>query len=275
MIGFNHLGRLGRLGNQMFQYAALRGISHNRGCNFCLPYYTKSINDGIGNMLRTELFDCFEMSSVSALNIQFIDQNRPIVSEDNHNFNENLFNNCPDWVSLYGFFQTEKYFKNVEDVIRKDFTFKSEILNSCKEMIDSISSDRVISLHVRRTDYLTNSENHTNLELEYYEKSLSNFSSDIPVIVFSDDTEWCKSQEIFSSDRFLISEKNSGYIDLCLMSLCTDFIIANSSFSWWGAWLSESANKIVYSPNPKKWFGPNNSHLNTCDILPKKWIIVE
>ena len=117
MIGFNYIGRLGRLGNQMFQYAALRGISANRGFNFCFPYYANAVDDGIGNMLRTELFDCFEMSSVTDLNLQNIDSERPTVSEGGFEFNETLFNECPDWVTLYGFFQTEKYFKNVEDTI--------------------------------------------------------------------------------------------------------------------------------------------------------------
>ena len=275
MIGFNHLGKLGRLGNQMFQYAALRGISNNRGYNFCFPYYKDAVNDGIGNMLRTELFDCFEMGTVSQLNIQSIDSSRPIVLENGHNFNEELFNNCPDWVSLHGFFQTEKYFKKIEDSIRQDFIFKSEILNPCKEMLNSLLQNRVISLHVRRSDYLTNSENHTNLSLEYYEKALTNFDVDIPVVVFSDDPSWCHQQSLFSGDRFLISENTSGYVDLCLMSLCTDFIIANSSFSWWGAWLSKNKDKKVYAPNPKIWFGPNNSHLNANDILPEKWSIVE
>ena len=90
MIGFNHLGRLGRLGNQMFQYAALRGISANNDQNFCFPFYKEAVDDGIGNMLRTELFDCFEMSSVVALNLQSIDQGRPYKQESGFEFDENL-----------------------------------------------------------------------------------------------------------------------------------------------------------------------------------------
>ena len=133
-------------------------------------------------MLRTELFDCFEMSSITNLNIQLIDPGRPIIQEGLFEFNEKLFNECPDWVTLYGFFQTEKYFKNVEDIIRKDFTFKKEILDPCKEMIGGIyASDpdpTVVALHIRRTDYLTNSANHNNLGLEYYEQALSKFSDD-------------------------------------------------------------------------------------------------
>ena len=100
MIGFNHLGRLGRLGNQMFQYAALRGISTYHGYNICLPYYKDAVDDGIGNMLRTELFDCFTMETINSLNIQTIDEDRPYKQESGFEFDEDLFYNCPDWVSL-------------------------------------------------------------------------------------------------------------------------------------------------------------------------------
>jgi len=275
MIGFNHLGRLGRLGNQMFQYAALRGIAANNGHNFCFPYYKDAIDDGIGNMLRTELFDCFEMSSVTNLNIQTIDPGRPIIQEGVFHFNEKLFGECPDWVTLYGFFQTEKYFKNVSDIIRKDFSFKKEILDPCKEMMGSLYSGdidpTIVALHIRRTDYLTNSANHNNLGLEYYEKALSKFSDDATIVVFSDDPKWCKEQELFSGDRFLISENTNGYIDLCLMSMCTDFIIANSTFSWWGAWLANKGKVIA----PKNWFGPALQDKNTKDIYPEHWEIIE
>lgn len=274
MIGFNYLGRLGRLGNQMFQYASLRGIAENCGFNYCFPFHEDAVNDGIGNMLRTELFDCFEMSSVTSLNLQTIDSGRPVVYEGTFQFNEKLFNECPDWVSLYGFFQTEKYFQNVEDLIRKDFTFKKEILDPCQEMMGVFYANSVdptvVSLHIRRTDYLTNSCNHTPLELDYYEKALSEFSNDASVIIFSDDPQWCKEQELFSGERFLISENTSGYIDLCLMSLCTDFIIANSTFSWWGAWLANKGKVIA----PSQWFGPNNENLNTKDLYLNHWKII-
>ena len=106
MIGFNHLGRLGRSGNQMFQYAALRGIAANINTNFCLPIWGDEVNDGLGNMLKTELFDCFNMGSVNNLNIQLIDPKRPVVSENGFNFDEKIFN-CNDWISLWGFFQSE------------------------------------------------------------------------------------------------------------------------------------------------------------------------
>ena len=109
------------------------------------------------------------MSSVEQLNIQLIDESRPIVQEGQFNYNKRLHTECKDWVSLYGFFQTEKYFKNVEDIIRNDFTFKDEILDPCGEMMSDIDG-QVIALHIRRGDYLTNSNNHNVLGLDYYEK---------------------------------------------------------------------------------------------------------
>ena len=266
MIGFNHLGRLGRCGNQMFQYAALRGIAAKNNTNFCFPYYNDEVNDGLGNMLKTELFDCFKMESVSELNIQSIDSQRPLVPEETFTFNEKLFE-CPDWVSLWGFFQSERYFKNVEEIIRKDFIFKDEILNPCKEMMDGVLEDgKVIGLHIRRKDYLTN-PNHHFVGLDYYKKALSMFDNSTNVLVFSDDPAWCHGESMFADDRFMISDNDSGYVDMCLMSMCTDFIIGNSSFSWWAAWLGNKGKVIA----PKNWF-PDQK--DTSDLYCDGWIVV-
>jgi hypothetical protein len=265
MIGFNYLGRMGRLANQMFQYASLKGIARNIGADFCIPYHKEVVNDGIGNMLRTEIFDPFDLR----VNIGLLNNGHaPVVQERFFHFDEELFNMCPDHVSLQGYFQTEKYFKHIENEIRDDFTFKDEILSPCKEMISGVENP--IALHVRRTDYLTNSANHPPCTLEYYEAALNHFDKDRNVIVFSDDPSWCQKQDLFSSDRFMISENTDNRVDLCLMSLCNDFIIANSTFSWWGAWLSTNRNKKVISP--VQWFGNGyTKDHNTKDLIPDDW----
>ena len=268
MIGFNHLGRLGRTSNQMFQYAALRGIAANAGTNFCLPYHQEAVDDGLGNPNRTELFDFLKMSSVSQLNIQFIDPDRPLCQEGQYNYNEEIHKNCNDWVSLVGFFQSEKYFKNVEETIRSDFEFKDEIAIPCKEMMDGLGEDRVIGLHVRRSDYLTN-PNHNFVGMDYYEEALSKFPDDVTVIVFSDDPQWCHEQPLFSGDRFMISENENGYIDQCLMGMCSDFIIANSTFSWWAAWLGNRGKVIA----PKNWFPPGDDK-DTSDVYCDGWEVI-
>ena len=268
-IGFNALGRMGRLCNQMFQYAALKGIARKTGVDCCIPHYTQAVDDGIGNMLRTELFDSFDLDvKIGLLN----NGHAPVVNERHFHFDEELFKMCPDHVDLRGYFQTEKYFKHIEKEIRSDFTFKDEILNPCKEMIESVENP--IALHVRRGDYIKNAENHFNLPIEYYDAALSKFDDDRNVIVFSDDPVWCHDEGIFVDDRFIISENEDNRVDLCLMSLCDDFIIANSSYSWWGAWLSTNKDKTVIAP--AQWFGKTGytKDHNTKDLIPNDWTII-
>ena len=267
MIGFNALGRMGRLANQMFQYASLKGIARNIGTDIIIPFWPDEMDDGMGNMLRAELFDSFDLEVQRGL---LNNGHAPVVQERFFHFDEELFRLCPDHVNLQGYFQTEKYFKHIEDELRKDFTFNSEILEPCKEMVESV--DNPIALHVRRTDYVRNQANHNLLSLEYYQAALEQFNSDRNVIVFSDEPAWCMEQEIFSGDRFIISENEDNRIDLCLMSLCNDFIIANSSFSWWGAWLSSNKNKKVIAP--AQWVGKTGytKDHDTKDLIPDDWI---
>jgi hypothetical protein len=136
--------------------------------------------------------------------------------------------------------------------------------------MSNFNFDDIIALHVRRTDYVSNSANHPPCNLSYYEKALDRFDANIPVMIFSDDVGWCQSQSLFDSDRFMISESHNGSIDLCLMSMCHNHIIANSSFSWWGAWLAKSKKVIA----PKHWFGTegNTSKNQTHDLYLNDWI---
>jgi hypothetical protein len=267
MIGFNVLGRMGRLANQMFQYAALKGIAHNVGAVICIPNHTQAVDDGIGNKIRTELLDAFDLRVKVGLLKKW--RTRTLRERFFH-FDEELFSSCPDNVTLEGYFQTEKYFSHIEETIRADFTFKDEILKPCREMIASVPHP--IALHVRRTDYLINSKNHFNLPLSYYEAALQYFDAGRNVIVFSDDPAWCRQQGLFAHERFIVSDIVDNRCDLCLMSLCDDFIIANSSYSWWGAWLSSNPAKKVIAP--LTWFGTDGDTRNhdTRDLIPDGWL---
>lgn len=260
MIGFNHLGRHGRLGNQMFQYAALRGISSLKGYDFCIPN-----SDFRSEWEDHQLFLAFELPNLKRMKI-LPDY---YYQEKQFHYDPDYVNNCPDNVSLHGYFQSEKYFKHIEDSIREDFKFKANIIDACEEFFNY---EQMISLHIRRTDYVSNSVNHPPCPLTYYEESLKKFDSEIPVMIFSDDVQWCKKQDLFSSDRFLISENKWNLVDLCLMSMCSHHIIANSSFSWWGAWLSKSKNVIA----PSKWFGTtgDTAKNNICDLFPEEWEVI-
>lgn len=281
MIGYNRLGSNGRLGNQMFQYAGLRGIAAKRGYDWCIPPENYQHRDNYG------LFETFEMTNVKESNIGFVSGS--VVQENDFCFTQDFFDACPDEVSLDGYFQTEKYFNHIRDEILEDFTFRSEYLKPCKEYIDSLDQPPIF-LHVRQSDNIGREEYHPILPISYFEDALSNWSNDTPCFVFTDDLEWCKSQDYFKQDRFLFNENAERYsyqtvdgtgqmqntllpqTDLCLMSLCSGGIVANSSFSWWGAWLQNNRGKIV-APNPKKWFGTAQSHLDTSDIVPDNWII--
>lgn len=257
MLSFNHLGNLGRLANQMFQYASLKGIARHHGYDFSIPpREVFGRNDGNVKNSDTILYDVFKIEKNNNIQIS----NNKILAERQHHFDEELFNRCPDNVDLFGYYQTEKYFKHIEDEIRQDFSFDEELLSSCRSFISEIGSD-LISLHVRRGDYTMN-PNHPTQSTEFYLNAIERFPEDIPIIVFSDDSDWCSKQDLFSSDRFMISENNSTDADLCMMSLCDYHIIANSSFSWWGAWLAKS--KKVYAPS--NWFSGECVNKSIIDI---------
>ena len=256
------LGHHGRLGNQMFQYATLKSISTKHGYDFTIPP-----SSFVDPWHDHQLFEGFELYSLPKQNIRY-NQTQKRVEEGHFHFNQNLYDNCPDDVDLFGYFQTEKYFLEISEDIKRDFTFKQDIFTVAKQYRDSIDSKEAISLHIRRGDYV-NQPWHGCCPPEYYEKALSILSDDTPVIIFTDDPKWALSQPMFDSDRFYVSQGNSNLFDMCLMTLCDYHIIANSSFSWWGAWLSNSKKIIA----PQRWFGPPLSEQNdTKDLLPNSWI---
>jgi len=278
MLAFNQIGSLGRLGNQMFEYAALRGIAAKHGYEWCIPPFNRK---GIENY---SLHSCFKLESVKDENLNVMEHYQ-YVQERFFHFDDELVEKCPDNVSLHGFFQSEKYFKHISDEIRKDYTFHDEHLGPCKEMMNTLDGQEPIMLHVRRGDpnlvdprgfkwsYTQCGSMHPVQSLEYYERALAEFDDNQPVVVFSDSPEWVKEQEFFSDDRFLISENSDNRVDMCLMSLCDDFIIANSSFSWWAAWLSNNSNKKVIAP--VQWFGTGyTKDNNTKDLIPDDWTTI-
>jgi hypothetical protein len=131
-IGYNGLGNNGRLGNQMFQYAALRGIAAHREFDFMFPPPYDSV-DNYG------LHDCFKLTNVSDRNIGF-HPSQQYVQEGQFHFNQDIYDGCPDNVNLYGFYQTMKYFEEIENDIRQDFEFKKGILEPCQEMMGSFDT---------------------------------------------------------------------------------------------------------------------------------------
>ena len=281
MIGNNRIGCNGRLGNQMFQYASMRGIASVKDFDWVVP------PENYDHTANYALFETFKMTNVQEKNIGFVEGET--LKETIHCYDENLVDSCSDNTNLDGFFQTEKYFENIVDEIRSDFTFKDEYLKPCKEFIDSLDTTPIF-LHVRRGDAIGKEHYHPVAPMSYYVEALKKFDKDTPCFVFSDDIDWCKSQELFKSDRFLFNDNIERYdyqsmdgsgsmqytllphVDLCLMSLCSGAIIVNSSFSWWGAWLQNNRGKVIAS---KPWFGPSASDLDTSDVVPDHWEIID
>ena len=260
MIGFNYLGKLGQLGNQMFQYAAVVGAANNIGTSFCVPKHDEVVTDVLGNKLRIELYDAFD---IEPERVGYVPTNNNYQEKD-FPFEDEVLSLEGDW-NLIGYFQTEKYFSHVSDRIRKDFTFHEWIRKDCDPILEQF--DNPVCLHIRRGDYIINSDNHHNLSLKYYEKALKYFDSDRQVVIFSDDPGWCLEQKLFSDDRFIVAEDIGPYHSLYLMTKCSDFIIANSTYSWWGAWLANRGKVIA----PNTWFGPNNAHKSIKDLYPEHW----
>ena len=284
MIGFDSIGTMGRLGNQMFQHAAVKGIARKHGYEYAIP--PKDPNTQIDNY---GFLDAFEMKGVDHIKYCY---NVVPAQERFFHYDEELMNICPDNVNVAGFFQSEKYFEHIESEIRKDYTFKSNWLQPSLDFIDQFGGEEVLFLHVRRGDpnltdkrgfkwaYVNLQDQHPTQPIEYYEEALTYFPDDMPVLVFSDSIEWCKEQDIFRPDRFMFSEPEDTYddgalvpyIDLCLMSLCDHAIIANSSMSWWGAWLQSNPHKRVIAP--KMWFGSAYQFHNTKDLYCDDWTVL-
>ena len=156
--------------------------------------------------------------------------------------------------------------KYKKEVIKffKEFMKNLSIQRKLNKVMSEINHNNIISIHVRRQDYVHLQHVHVLQDNNYYKKAIDiltkKIGKDYKLVIFSDDITWCKNNNIFTNHNCYFVEGNEDYIDLYLMSMCTHHIIANSSFSWWGAYLNEIEEKLVVAP--AKWFGPNG---------PKKW----
>lgn len=282
---------IGGLGNQMFQYALGRSISLRHNIDFKLdisPFETYTLHryglsnfqivekiasskDVVGIIGNKKIRGFLEFTKKISNKNNFIS---PYIKEENLNFNPEIFSISHD-VYLDGFWQSEKYFKDIESTIRQDFRLKKPLSQESKLIETNILKGESVSIHIRRGDYVTDSKTnkiHGTCNPDYYLSSVEDIASHVDnpqFFVFSDDPDWVSKNFKIPYPFHIISgngpEKN--YEDLMLMSLCKHHIIANSTFSWWGAWLSSNKNKRIYCP--RRWF---NSELSSHDIIPDNWI---
>lgn len=256
-IGMNNLGNNGRLGNQMFQYAALVGIAKQCGFDFRIPN-------------TCDLPKCFEMLHCG--DRYGLIEGDEVILHDSHEFCEELFNQCPNHVTLNGYFQTEKYFKNAEKLIRLDFRFKEEIVEEVNFNFKKYLDQNPVSIVVRdyndSFDYPGCKKNHRNIPIDYYFEAIEMMGKDRIYIICSNNIEYCKQN--FKGSNFIFNDVDTKsekkFFDLCLSSSCKDFIISNSTFAWWAAWLG---NGRVIVPIP--WYGEGLSDINTNDLYLERW----
>jgi hypothetical protein len=272
MITNLQIGYNGRLGNQIFQYAACYATAKRLGVDFIIPSenidnikqdgcFDYSNNQWIPYNFR--MYDCFEISAPK----DKIKINN-IFQEPYFHYTED-FKNIPDNTSVQGYYQSEKYFIDYKDDIIKEFTFKPEILKQAFNIINDFNNNEIVAVHIRRGDNVINPSFPT-ISIEYIQQALNIFSDKIyNFIIISDDIPYCK--EVFpENDNIRFSSGENDFVDLCLMTLCDHNIISNSSFSWWGAWLNTNPNKKVVAPS--NWFKDKN--INTKDLIPNNWEII-
>ena len=245
MMTFSQLGRYGRLGNQMFQVASTIGIARKYGRDFCFPKWVN--HDQIN---RFSILDDYQIGDAFMHQLPLWD-GTPYPEHFMHWGYSDLF--VPDNVDLTGHMQSEKYFKHCEDIIRHYFTFKKPL-----QQVD------YTALHVRMGDY--GSDYHPICTKEYYKEAVRRIGGRI--MLFSD--EPMKALEYLDDIKVDRIDCNKTIYALHAMAQCSRHIIANSTFSWWGAWLAKSECVIA----PKQWFGPAAAHLETRDIYPESWIII-
>jgi len=260
MITFNMIGRYGRMGNQMFQYATLYAIAKTRKYEFGIPYQFKSANPYLNFCLN----ECFP--NLSAKDSSEV-KNSKRAQEKEFTYNAGIFG-IPDGTDILGYFQSEKYFKDYRNDLLREFKFKKEIEEKAED-IRNITKEPVISLHLRLGDYKNFKDKHPICNEEYFKNALELLPNDLLLVCFSDEPELAKNIFDNLGRKYFITETNDQYVDMCLMTKCDYHVIANSSFSWWGAWLCDSKKVIA----PAQWFGAGDgSPKNWSDIYCEGWI---
>ncbi len=278
---------IGGLGNQMFQYAVGRALAERRGVPFRID--RRAFSD-----YKTHAFGmcCFQASLSDApenhlprapsesrlqrLLRRFLPAPLSIYTERAFTFDEQVLS-LPDNTYLDGYWQSEKYFNDFADVIRADFTVRHPPSAANQRWLEQIAATHSVSLHVRRGDYVSTPSSaafHGTCGLDYYERAIAYLRErtglELVVYVFSDDPDWVAANLKLPCAMHLVSDNDAAtnYEDLRLMTACRHHVIANSSFSWWGAWLDGRPDSITVAP--AQWFA--GSTPDPRDLLPQRWV---
>lgn len=283
---------IGGLGNQMFQYAIGRKLALEKKVDLKLDisnydqngtriYRLNKFNiiENIAAEREIQTLKRYDTPSVSTIPIFLYERLKPYyhrhyIKERSLAYDPNI-TKIRDDVYLSGYWQTEKYFFDIRDILIREFSLVENLDTANLELLSRICEKDTVSLHIRRGDYVTNPEAnqyHGICSIDYYQKAIDFIGKKIEspyFFIFSDDMIWVKRNFPIAYPHEYVTHNGEGkdYIDLMLMMHCKHHIIANSSFSWWGAWLGENGDKIIIAP--KKWF--HNPSVENKDLLPQSW----
>jgi hypothetical protein len=284
---------LGGLGNQMFQYAVGRALSLTReaplrldtqdfdgytlhnGYELDQVFNIKAQTASSGDLRKVLGWRAFSPIRRRLFRSQLARFRGPNLFVDNQSGRPPQISAIPDMSYLMGNWQSEKYFKHVDDTIRRDFSFKTPLTGRNAETAALITDCMAVSLHVRRGDIAADPTAlavHGLCSLDYYQSAVEYVTARVAhpeFFVFSDDMSWAREHLHFGFPCHYIGHNKGldSYNDMRLMSLCNHHIIANSSFSWWGAWLNPHVEKIVVAP--KQWFAAD---IDSSDVVPLIWV---
>lgn len=280
---------LGGLGNQMFQYAAARAVAiqNNALLRLDLSWFGTDPDRQFAlapfNIQAETFVDKDSLPSTGwtarmhqrvKRRLKWSKDGVPVFSEKSFGYDAAIQRlRAP--ISLDGYFQSERYFSPIRDQIAKDFRLRADPAGKTQEMLDRIANVDAICLHIRRGDYVSNAAAnayHGTCSLDYYRSGLSLAAAGLAkphCFVFSDDPAWVRHH--FQADvpmtQVDIHGTHEAHEDLRLMAACKRFVIANSSLSWWGAWLGSQNDKLVVAP--KRWF--QDTGKDTRDLIPADW----
>jgi len=290
----------GGLGNQMFQYAfgTYLATKYNTKLKLDLSFLLDRTprDDAVFRNYELDIFDLkgvnfakendlakFGLSDSRLLNsinyrIFNCSKRYSIIREAHFSFHESELS-FPKNIYLDGYWQSEKYFIDIENIIRCDFKFKNKLFAECANLAERIESTQSLCVNVRRADFLHLESSAKTLGFigqDYFYRAvdlLSEIIHDFEIFVFSDDMDWCvKNLEFRSKTTFVThdykGEKFGDYLQL--MTKCKHFVIPNSSFGWWAAWLNRNSDKIVIAP--KRWFADDKLQNQTQDLIPDTWL---
>lgn len=279
----------GGLGNQMFQYALGRHLALKNNSELTLRFID------VGAFSKREyVLGCFKLAQGIQVEKavgnrqegflrkirEILGRKETIVREKSFPFDSSVLNSREKNIHLFGYWQSEKYFKDIRKIILEDFAFIKPLNRRNQETLLEITDSNSVSIHVRRGDYVADKktqEFHGVYGSDYYSKAIKAVSKMVrqahhePVFFFfSDDIDWVK-KNIKTKFNNVYVDWNTGdrsYVDMQLMKSCKHNILANSSFSWWGAWLNQNPNKIVIAPT--HWF--RDPSVDTIDLIPEGWM---